>query len=524
MTSSAKIPVARERHAAREPTRRHLREKKALRCPGQVIAAQGVFSTAWHWASGTAIGAGQDARTLHRPAHGRADMLEGWRCRFRTFPGQAPPSRTRGLTEMAPNSAESASRALRMMNAVAAMCLQKEQAMPHRQISILGTRGIPAMHGGFETFAERLALHLVQRGWRVTVYCQAGPEQEQPVIEDQWQGVHRVTIGVKASGARGTMAFDWRSIRHAARTRAPLVLTLGYNTALFSTWLRLCGVTNVINMDGLEWKRRKWRTHERLWLWANERIGCWAGHHLIADHPEIAQHLATRVRTDKIAMIPYGADLIEDIGDEALEPLGLKGARYGVVIARPEPENSLLEIVTAFSRRRRDARLVVLGRYEPQGNAYHRQVLDAASPEVDFPGAIYDPATLRALRRHALFYVHGHTVGGTNPSLVEALGAGNAVIAHDNPFNRWVAQDGARYFHSVIDCDMHLSALLEDPEAVAAMRRASRQRFDREFRWSFVLAQYQALLEGMLPRASTWPAALPTPTAADIGPGRGPAR
>ncbi|TAA10291.1 glycosyltransferase family 1 protein [Pseudoxanthomonas winnipegensis] len=396
--------------------------------------------------------------------------------------------------------------------------------MPHRQISILGTRGIPAMHGGFETFAERLALHLVQRGWRVTVYCQAGPEQEQPVIEDQWQGVHRVSIGVKASGARGTMAFDWRSIRHAARARAPLVLTLGYNTALFSTWLRWCGVTNVINMDGLEWKRRKWRTHERLWLWANERIGCWAGHHLIADHPEIAQHLATRVRADKIAMIPYGADLIEDIGDEALEPLGLKGARYGVVIARPEPENSLLEIVTAFSRRRRDARLVVLGRYEPQGNAYHRQVLDAASPEVEFPGAIYDPATLRALRRHALFYVHGHTVGGTNPSLVEALGAGNAVIAHDNPFNRWVAQDGARYFHSVIDCDMHLSALLADPEAVAAMRQASRQRFDREFRWSFVLAQYQALLEGMLPRASTWPAALPTPTAADVGPGRGPAR
>lgn len=105
---------------------------------------------------------------------------------------------------------------------------------------------------------------------------------------------------------------------------------------------------------------------------------------------------------------------------------------------------------------------------------------------------------LRALRRHALFYVHGHTVGGTNPSLVEALGAGNAVIAHDNPFNRWVAQDGARYFHSVIDCDMHLSALLADPQAIEALRQASRQRFDREFRWPFVLAQYEALLEYQL--------------------------
>lgn len=370
--------------------------------------------------------------------------------------------------------------------------------MSHRQLSILGIRGVPARHGGFETFAERLALHLQQQGWRVTVYCQGGPEQAQPLIEDSWRGIQRVTLAVRRGGALGTMEFDARSIREVVRRRPPLVLTLGYNTAAFSSYLRLRGITQLINMDGLEWKRRKWRAHARAWLWLNERIACWTGDHLIADHPEIARHLATRVRRGKIAMIPYGADPITEVDPAPLAALGLDQCPFGVVIARAEPENSLLEIVRAFSRRPRQARLVVLGHYDRGGNDYQSQVLAAASAEVYFPGAIYDAGTLRALRRQARFYVHGHTVGGTNPSLVESLGAGSAIIAHDNPFNRWVAQEGARYFRSETECDMHMSALLADPHTARVLGLASAQRFEREFRWSSVLAQYQALLEGFL--------------------------
>lgn len=366
--------------------------------------------------------------------------------------------------------------------------------MKARSISVIGTRGIPAGHGGFETFAEHLALYLTSKGWSVTVYCQ-GNEGDIGQFEDVWKGVHRVVIPVTREGALGTMEFDWKSISDVLVCRPDVVLTLGYNTAAFCLRLRTGGLVNLINMDGLEWRRKKWKFHQRAWLWLNERFGCWLGNRLIADHPVIAEHLATRVDRTKITMIPYGAESIANAPTAPLEVLGLSGVRYGLVIARPEPENSILEIVAAFSRKKRGAKLVVLGKFDAEKNDYHRQVLSAASDEVVFPGAIYDSAKLQALRKHAYFYGHGHRVGGTNPSLVEALGAGNAVIAHDNAFNRWVAGQGGRYFISESDCDMLISTLLGDETTVALMQKAASERFESEFRWSVILAQYEALLE-----------------------------
>lgn len=366
--------------------------------------------------------------------------------------------------------------------------------MQDKQLLIMGTRGIPAQHGGFETFAERLALYLTRRGWTVTVYCQAQGGGTQPA-DDSWRGVRRIFVPIKRDGAMGTVEFDWKSVRNAAEKEGVLVLTLGYNTAIFCTYLRWRGITNLINMDGLEWRRTKWRWHERAWLYMNERIGCWTGNHLIADHPSIAAHLATRVNHRKITMIPYGADRIDERSGDLPKELGLGKTPYALVIARPEPENSVLEIVTAFSRRPRGAKLVLLGKYDPQKNPYHRAVVDAAGPEVLFAGPIYDHNSVNALRRHALFYLHGHQVGGTNPSLVEALGASCAVIAHDNEFNRWVAGPEARFFSTESDCDLHISALLADAATVRAMREASGRRFDSAFRWESVLAQYEALLE-----------------------------
>lgn len=366
--------------------------------------------------------------------------------------------------------------------------------MKARSISIVGTRGIPAGHGGFETFAERLALYLSAKGWSVTVYCQ-GIDKDQGKFEDVWRGIHRVVIPVTRSGALGTMEFDWKSISDVLARRPDVVLTLGYNTAAFCLRLRVNGLTNLINMDGLEWRRKKWKFHQRAWLWLNERLGCWVGDRLIADHPVIADHLATRVERDKITMIPYGADRISSATLAPLDAFGLADKRYGLLIARPEPENSVLEIVAAFSRKKRDAKLVVLGKFDAVNNAYHRQVLNAASDEVVFPGAIYDSVKLQTLRKQAYFYAHGHRVGGTNPSLVEALGAGNAVIAHDNAFNRWVAGQGGRYFASESDCDMLISALLGDEAMVKRMQNASVDRYESDFRWDGVLAQYEALLE-----------------------------
>lgn len=360
-----------------------------------------------------------------------------------------------------------------------------------RHVRILGIRGLPAAHGGFETFAEHLALFLRDRGWRVTVYCQI--DGTGPVYEDMWQGIHRVNIPVDVQGPRGTVVFDWRAIVHAARSR-DLCLTLGYNTALFCAWLRLRGVPNIINMDGIEWRRAKWSGAARAWFWMNDWAGCWLGNHLVADHPEIARHLQTRVAAKKITMIPYGADAIGNMPDAPVRAMGLEQGRYLTLIARPEPENSILEVVTGFSLRLRGVQLVVLGTYD-DGNAYHRAVKAAAGPEVKFVGAIYDKPIVQALRAHCLAYVHGHQVGGTNPSLVEALGAGNPVIAHDNKFNRWVAGPNAEYFTGSSQFDECVGRLVRaDSGQLDTQKRAVLQRFRNGLTWDSVLVQYENLM------------------------------
>lgn len=364
-------------------------------------------------------------------------------------------------------------------------------------LRILGTRGVPAAHGGFETFAEHLALYLVDQGWRVVVYCQE--DGTGPTFEDTWQGVERVRIPVDRVGPAGTIVFDWKATAHAARHR-DLCLTLGYNTAVFCALLRLKGLPNVINMDGIEWSRAKWGKVAKTWFWLNDWAGCWLGNHLVADHPEIKRHLSTRVRATKITTIAYGADAVTGISEEPVRALGLEPGRYLTVVARPEPENSLLEIVSGWSRRPRGLQLVVLGKYD-EGNAFHRAVQAAASAEVKFVGAIYDKPVVQALRFHGAAYVHGHQVGGTNPSLVEALGAGNAVIAHDNRFNRWVAGEGARYFDGAEGFDRTVTEVLADPAVLPALRAAATARFQAEFTWPHILGQYEALLRQHLPTA-----------------------
>lgn len=362
--------------------------------------------------------------------------------------------------------------------------------MKKNVIRILGTRGVPANHGGFETFAEYLALYLVAKGWDVTVYCQK--DEGSAIYEDDWRGVRRVHIPVQRPGAAGTIIFDWKSTLHAAKEQG-LILTLGYNTAVFCGYFRLKGITNLINMDGIEWRRQKWGMLAKIWFYLNEWAGAWLGNHLIADHPHIKTHLSTRVAPNKITTIAYGADPVLSANVEALRPYDLTPNGYAVLIARAEPENSILEVVKAWSRRPRGVKLVILGKYDPR-HPYQALVRAAAGDEVRFVGAIYDKEVVNALRFHARLYVHGHQVGGTNPSLVESLAAGNAVLAHDNQFNRWVAGDQARYFRDADDCAAVLDRLLPDDAALSAMRQASLARHAEAFTWEQILGAYEALL------------------------------
>ena len=275
-----------------------------------------------------------------------------------------------------------------------------------------------------------------------------------------------------------------------------MCLVLGYNTAALLAPLRAKGRKILINMDGIEWQRPKWRLPVRAWFYVNEWLGAWLGHRLVADHPAIADHLATRRPRGAIATIPYGGDEVTGAPVAPVTALGLAPGKYLISIARIEPDNNILAVVRSFSRRRRGANLVVLGRLDA-GNDYHAAVAAAASDEVLFPGAVYDKTALQALRFHARAYCHGHMVGGTNPSLVEALWCGNAVLAHRNRFNVWTAGAEQFFFSDADDCERLIDRILTDDLAVARARAAARLRAAADFNWIDVLLAYERELAAL---------------------------
>lgn len=359
-------------------------------------------------------------------------------------------------------------------------------------LNILGTRGIPAAHGGFESFAAKFAPHMRDKGHQVLVYCQADePLDGADRWEDEWNGIQRVHFAPKRSGALGTMEFDAACIGDVVK-RPGVDLVLGYNTALFNSAERLRGRRIAMNMDGIEWKRDKWSLPAKAWFFLNELAGANLCDVPICDHPEIARHTARR-SLRKPVMIPYGSDRIDDAPVEPIAGLGLSPDDYCVSIARIEPENSILDIVRAFSAKPREMKLVVLGKFDP-ANAYHKAVKAAAGEGVLFPGAIYDLPTVQALRFHARAYMHGHTVGGTNPSLVEALGAGNAVIAHDNRFNRWVAGDAQFYFGDTPSLERIISSIDDGSAAMEKARAGARARHEEAFRFDIIHDAYERVL------------------------------
>ena len=189
-------------------------------------------------------------------------------------------------------------------------------------------------------------------------------------------------------------------------------------------------------------------------------------------------------------MVPYGADPVISAPETQIRDMGLESDSYLLSVCRIEPDNNVQLLVEAFSRRRRGMKLVVVGAVDEE-TRYGRAVRKAASDEVIFPGAIYDAAHVQALRFHARAYLHGHTVGGTNPSLVEALWAGNAVIAHDNPFNRWTAGEAALFFRAVDDCAERIDMIINQPDVLARLRSAARVQAAAKFNWIDVLGAYE---------------------------------
>lgn len=378
---------------------------------------------------------------------------------------------------------------------------QEPGSAPH--LAILGCRGIPAGYGGFETFAEVLAPHLAGRGWDVSVYCQTTGSGD--ITTETRDGVRLVQVPAgKDLGAWSTIRFDWRCMLHSLRQDYDVALVLGYNTAAFWLPYRVLRRGKVVfNMDGLEWKRAKWSPIAKAWLLLNEKAALALSHHFVADHPVIMRRFRRHRR--KGSMIPYGSFECDAADVSLLASFGLEPFNYALVLCRIEPENSVLEFVSAFCTRRRDWKLAVVGPFHPDRNDYHARLQAAAGKRdgaVAFLGPVYDKPAVQALRYFARLYLHGHQVGGTNPSLVQALAAGNAAVLHNNAFNRAVAGPKARFFSSAAECAALLDSLLDDEARLVEMGNASLRRFQERFRWEGVLKAYEDLLGSVRDRSS----------------------
>jgi glycosyltransferase involved in cell wall biosynthesis len=361
------------------------------------------------------------------------------------------------------------------------------------RIAILGARGIPASYGGFETFAEQLATRLVARGHEVTVYAETG---ESSVQDTFYQGIRVRHKRRPRWGAASVLAYDCACLWDACRGY-DLVYMLGYGAAWACWWPRVFGVPVWINVDGLEWARSKWGRGARLYLRCMEWVTTRAATRLIADAEAIAQRFRqTYPGGAPSSFIAYGAELVESrqVDPAVLSLWGLQAHRYMLVVARPEPENHILEIIQGHVLHGGDWPLVIVGDVSG-ATAYQRQLKQHASERVRFIGGIYDGGQLASLRVHAACYLHGHSVGGTNPSLLEALACGNWVLAHDNPFNREVARDAADYFATPGQLARSLDLVVRESDALRP-QRAQRARgiVAEHYTWDGITDAYEALM------------------------------
>ena len=300
------------------------------------------------------------------------------------------------------------------------------------KIAILGSRGIPAHYGGFETFAEKLAVALQDRGIDVTVFCESG----KLTMPEVYRGVRLRHVPAPSLGPLSTIIYDLRCLWEARRGY-DVVYMLGYGSALFCVIPRLWRTEVWINPDGLEWARAKWNFVAKSYFRFMEWVSLYAADRIIADSKAIAATLAARHRRmPPYTVIAYGCEVIET--NPSVDPLSewdVRAAGYYLVICRLEPENHILEILQAFSASRSNKQLVVVGNHLAK-TPYGAKLRSVADLRIRMIGTVYDQAKLICLRYHSFAYLHGHSVGGTNPSLLEAMGCGNLILAHDNPFNR----------------------------------------------------------------------------------------
>lgn len=368
------------------------------------------------------------------------------------------------------------------------------------RIAMVGTRGVPAAYGGFETAVEEVGRRLAARGHDVVVYRRRTDAGPQPV---EHLGMRLVTLPALRRRSLETLSHTGLSAFHLAAHRCDAAFVFNAANAPWLPVLRAARIPVATHVDGLEWKRGKWGpTGRRYYRHAEVAAARWSDA-LIADAQGIADYYTAELGA-QTSLIAYGAPVLEVPGSERLDEVDLEPQGYHLVVARFEPENHVEMIVEGYAASAASLPLVVVGS-APYADDYTRAVHAAAGTRpVRFLGGVWDAELLDQLYANAATYLHGHSVGGTNPSLLRAIGAGTATLAYDVGFNREVLRGDGRYFADAAGVARELDAAEADL-ADLARRGAALQLRARDYDWDQVADAYEELAHQLAERRAPGP-------------------
>jgi glycosyltransferase involved in cell wall biosynthesis len=377
------------------------------------------------------------------------------------------------------------------------------------RIAILGTRGIPASYGGFETFAEHLSTRLVARGHEVTVYCRAHYVSPRQL---EYHGVRLEVLPTIRHKYFDTVVHTFISAIHAVSGRYDAALICNCANAAFSPILRLTGTPVAINVDGLEHKRKKWGWLGQHYYRFAEYLSTLLPNEMVTDAKVIQDYYHSKHNTAS-TMIAYGSEVERRPDRAAVRKWRVEPNRYVLYVSRLEPENNAHLVIEAFKRVRTAYRLLIVGD-APYAEQYINSLRARARGDkrIIFTGFVFGQ-DYRALQQNAYCYVHATEVGGTHPALLEAMGYGNCVLTLATPENLEVVGEAGVPYVDEFDLAEKLQRVLRDGSLVHAYRNRAQQRIQSHYDWETVVDQYEQLFARMSGHKLATAPAAPTETA-----------
>jgi glycosyltransferase involved in cell wall biosynthesis len=357
------------------------------------------------------------------------------------------------------------------------------------RIAILGTRGIPNHYGGFEQLAEYLAPGLVRAGYDVTVYN----SHDHPYRQNEWKGVkiRHCYDPEYILGSAGQFIYDLNCLVDARARHFDVILQLGYTSSTIWGFLFPQGTTIIYNMDGLEWQRAKYGPRVQKFLLHAEKLAVKYSHFFIADNPVIQEYFREKYHIHA-EYIAYGAELFGMADPAILTNHQVTQGNYMLLMARMEPENNIETIFDGYTISRTEMPLLVVGDTDNRFGRYLRAKF-RADHRIIFTGGIYDNWKIHCLRSYCHLYFHGHSSGGTNPSLLEAMASEALIVAHKNPFNRQVLGGNALYFTDADDIT-RVANDLPGGICFTEMKRQNRARVIKDFNWPDIISHYEQFI------------------------------